>query len=79
YYKQLGSLWNCNYEKEGKKYDFCLKTYSLLESDLNASQEKAIERAKKLLDNQKDLTFHEQNPVTLVHELVKFLNENCRK
>ena len=79
YYKQLGSLWNCNYEKDGKKYDFCLKTYSLLESDLNASQEKAIERAKKLLDNQKDLTFHEQNPVTLVHELVKFLNENCRK
>lgn len=79
YYKQLGNLWDCNYEKDGKKYDFCLKTYSLLESDVNASQEKAIERAKKLLDNQKDLTFHKQNPVTLVYELVEFLNKNCRK
>lgn len=76
---KLGNLWNCNYEKDGKKYDFCLKTYSLLESDVNASQEKAIERAKKLLDNLKGLTFHEQNPVTLIYKLVDFLNKNCRK
>lgn len=79
YYKQLGNMWNCNYEKDGKKYDFCLKTYSLLESDEKASQESAIERAKNLFDNQKDLTFHEQNPITLVYKLVEYLNENCRK
>ncbi|WP_121667558.1 RloB family protein [Mesonia aquimarina] len=78
YYRQLGNMWDCNYEKEGKKYDFCLKSYSRLESDENASQEKAIERAKKLYENQKGLSFHEQNPITLVYELVEFLNKNCR-
>lgn len=79
YYEQLGEIWNCNYEKDGKKYDFCQNTYSLLLSTVNASQVKAIERAKKLYENQKELPFHEQNPVTLVYELVEFLNEKCRK
>lgn len=79
YYKQLGEKWGCNYEKDGKRYDFCLKTYSLLESDKNASQEEAIKRAKKLYKDQKTLNYHKQNPVTLVYELVEFLNENCRK
>lgn len=79
YYKQLGEKWGCNYEKDGKRYDFCLKTYSLLESDKNASQKEAIKRAKKLYKDQKTLNYHKQNPVTLVYELVEFLNENCRK
>lgn len=79
YYKQLGNIWNCNYERDGKKYNFCLKIYSFLESDKNASQEKAIERAKNLFDNQNDLVFHKQNPITLVYKLVEFLNKNCRK
>lgn len=79
YYKKLGEKWGCNYEKDGKRYDFCLKTYSLLESDKNASQEEAIKIAKELYKNQKTLNYHKQNPVTLVYELVEFLNENCRK
>ncbi len=79
YYKELGKVWNCNYEKEGKKYDFCLKIYSLLQSGENVSQKKAIERAKKLHESQKQLNYHEQNPVSLVYELVKLLNKYSRK
>ncbi len=79
YYKKLGNLWNCNYEKEGKRYNFCSQIYYFLESDKNAYQAKAIERAKRLYKNQKHLPFHQQNPITLVYELVEFLNSNCRK
>ncbi|MCC5916756.1 MAG: RloB domain-containing protein [Cryomorphaceae bacterium] len=79
YYKQLGEKWNCNYENEGKKYDFCLKIYSLLEADGNASQKDAINRSRKLHENQKKLPYHNQNPITIVYKLVEFLNENCRK
>jgi hypothetical protein len=79
YYKQLSNVWDCNYEKEGKKYDFCLHIYSKLDADENASQCKAIERAEKLYIDQKELVFHQQNPITLVHKLVEFLNENCRR
>lgn len=79
YYEQLGKIWNCNYEKEGKKYSFCQNIYFLLEEGKKASQEKAIKRAKKLHEDQKELTFHEQNPITLVYELVRFLKKNCRR
>lgn len=79
YYEYLSKIWNCNYEKDGKKYAFCQEIYYLLENDKNASQEKAIERAKTLFENQKELVYHLQNPITLVYELVEFLNKNCRK
>ncbi|MFT5619511.1 MAG: hypothetical protein ACI85I_002757 [Arenicella sp.] len=79
YYKALGEKWNMNYEKYGKEYDFCKQVYSKLENDEHASQEKAIERADKLFESQKDLPFHKQNPVSLVYELVEVLNENKRK
>ena len=75
YYKKLGE----NYEKNKKKYNFCLKIYSLLKSDQNASQYDAIERAKKLHENQKKLTYHKQNPITLVYKLVEYLNDNIRE
>lgn len=79
YYKTLSQIWGCNYEKEGKKYDFCYNIYSILESDKNASQNDAINRAKKLFKKQSHIPFHDQNPITKVYELVEFLNENRRK
>lgn len=79
YYKALGGYWNCNYEKEGKTFAFCQSIYEKLENDKRASQAKAIERAEYLYQKQKDLVFHKQNPVTMVHELVRYLNKNSRK
>jgi hypothetical protein len=79
YYEFLGGQWNLNYEKDGKAYKFCQGIYSKLENDENASQEKAIERAEKLYNQQSDLSFHQQNPISLVYELVNYLNENKRK
>ena len=79
YYKALSQIWNCNYEKIGKSYEFCQNLYERLTLDTNASQKEALYRAKKLCEEQSHLEFHEQNPVTLVYQLVHFLNENCRK
>jgi hypothetical protein len=79
YYKELGKVLGCNYEKEGKGYDFCKKIYSILDNDTNSSQINAIERAKSLHENNKDLVYHLQNPTTMVYELVEFLNDNCRE
>jgi len=79
YYQKLSELWNLNYEKEGKKWDYCYKNYKRLNEDTRASQEKAIERAKNLYELKKELPFHMQNPVSLVFELVELLNENMKK
>jgi len=79
YYDALSKFWNINYVKDGKKYAFCLEIYSLLEKDSNASQEEAIKRAEKLYEKQKHLIHHAQNPVTLVYQLVNFLNDNSRR
>ena len=79
YYKTLGDLWNCNYEKFGKSYEFCQNLYKRLESDNNASQAEAISRATKLYESQSQLDYHKQNPVTLVYKLVEFLNDNSRR
>ena len=62
-----------------KKYDFCLKIYDILKNDENSSQEKAIERARSLFEQQENLPFHQQNPGTKVYELVEELNENLRR
>lgn len=78
YYKELGKKWDINYPNDGKKYDFCLQIYDLLKDGI-ASQEEAIARAEKLYQEQNDLDFHKQNPVTLVHKLVELLNQNLRK
>lgn len=79
YYKFLGESWNLNYEKDGKTYRFCQTIYSKLENDKNASQEDAIERAEKLYKKQSHLPYHKQNPVSLIYELVNYLNDNKRK
>jgi len=79
YYKFLGEQWGLNYEKDGKRYGFCRNVYDKLEHDENASQKKAIERATKLYNAQSDLAFHLQNPVTLVYELVIYLNAKKRR
>lgn len=78
YYEQLSEKWDINYERDGKKYAFCLKTYNLLLTDSNSSQEKAIKNAEELYEQQKHLAYHLQNPVTTVFQLVNVLNENLR-
>lgn len=79
YYKALSKCWDLNYVKNGKTYRFCQSIYQRLENDPDASQQKALERAEKLYNNQKKLPFHKQNPITLVYELVNYLNDNKRK
>jgi len=79
YYNELGKKFEINYIKDGKKYNFCLQIYSILNKDINSSQQNAIERAKALFEEQKHLTYHEQNPVTKVYELVEVLNGNLRR
>lgn len=79
YYKELGNILGINYVKEGKKYQYCLKLYSKLYKDNNSSQKNAIERARKLYEEQHHLPYHQQNPVTKVYKLVEELNKNLRK
>ncbi|WP_233244214.1 RloB family protein [Brumimicrobium oceani] len=78
YYKFLGERWGLNYEKSGKSYRFSKSIYLKLEEDAEASQENAIENGRRLLNIQSDLPFHQQNPVSLVYQLVVYLNENKR-
>ncbi|QCX54376.1 RloB family protein [Elizabethkingia sp. JS20170427COW] len=79
YYEQLSQKFGINYEREGKKYAFCQKVYSILLNDEHASQERAIKNADELYESQKHLIYHKQNPVTTVYKLVQTLNENLRK
>lgn len=79
YYTELGKSFGINYVKDGKKYAFCLKIYDILNNDKNSSQEKAIERARSLFEQQKNLPYHQQNPNTKVYELVEELNRNLRR
>lgn len=79
YYKELGKRFGINYVKDGKKYSFCIQIYSILNKDINSSQQNAIERGKALFEEQKHLTYHKQNPITKVYELVEVLNENLRR
>jgi hypothetical protein len=79
YFEELSKFFGFNYLKFGKQYNFCLKVYELLQNDVNSSQKSAIERAKRLYNDQKHLSYHEQNPVTKVYELVEELNRNLRK
>lgn len=79
YYDQLSQKFGINYEREGKKYAFCQKLYSILLNDEKASQDRAIKDAEELYESQKHLACHQQNPVTTVYMLVKSLNENLRK
>jgi len=75
YYQKLGELWNCNYEKEGKKVEFCRGIYRHLSEDQNANQEDAIARAEKLYEKHKNKNPADKNPCTMVYKLVKELNK----
>jgi hypothetical protein len=79
YYTELGKRFGINYVRDGKKYAFCLKIYDILRNDKNSSQEKAIERARSLFEQQENLPYHQQNPNTKVYELVEELNRNLRR
>lgn len=79
YYKELGKIFGINYIKEGKRHDFCLKIYEILNVDGNSSQGKAVERARSLFKQQEHLAYHQQNPNTKVYELVEELNRNLRR
>jgi hypothetical protein len=79
YYAELSKRFGINYVKDGKKYAFCLKIYDILKNDKDSSQEKAIERATQLFEQQKNLPYHQQNPNTKVYELVEELNKNLRR
>ncbi|MGY6744918.1 MAG: RloB family protein [Cecembia sp.] len=79
YYEALGKKFGLNYVDEGKAYAFCREIYSILNELDGSSQAEAIERAKRLFENKKDVAYHKQNPVTKVFELVEELNRNLRK
>ncbi len=79
YYEVLSNYWECNYVDRGKKYEFCQNIYDRLITDERASQTNAIRRAESLFERQRDLPYHRQNPVTLVFELVRYLNANSRQ
>ena len=79
YYEELSKRFEINYEKEGKKFSFCLQLYKFLMDDPYSSQREAIVRAEKLFTARKHLPFHQQNPVTTVYQLVQELNKNVRQ
>lgn len=79
YYTRLSELWGVNYEREGKRYDFCKQLFSRLEKDPKANLSQAIENARKLFEKQSDLLPADQNPCTKVYELVEELLKYSRK
>lgn len=74
YYDRLSELWDCNYEKAGKRFTFCRGIYRRLEEDERASQANAMNHASRLDTQQGRLPFAERNPHTSVYELVSELN-----
>jgi len=75
YYEILSKLWNCNYEKEGKKVSFSRQIYDRIENDERANMTTAIKNSRKLLTNHATLPFSNQNPCTTVYQLVCELSE----
>jgi hypothetical protein len=75
----LGSVWGINYDKEGKTARFARKIYQRLNEDSKASQRKAVNYARRLLDTHESKPYHLQNPVTTVFQLVEQLAAHCRK
>jgi hypothetical protein len=78
YYKKLRDFWGINYEDKGKELDFCKMIYSKLQES-NCSQQKAIDRAKKLFNSKIHDSPCDQNPVTTVFELVRELNKYLKQ
>lgn len=70
YYEILSKLWNCNYEKEGKKVSFSRGIYDRIEEDESASVIVAMKNSKKLFDNQSELPYSDKNPCSTIYQLV---------
>lgn len=70
YYEILSKLWDCNYEKEGKKVSFSRQIYDRIENDERADVISAIKNSEKLLSKQRALPFSDQNPCSTIYQLV---------
>ena len=79
YYEKLSALWQINYEKTGKNYCFSTGIFRKLQNDKRASLQDAVERTESLFEMQRTRIYHEQNPVTLVYQLVTSLQKECDK
>lgn len=78
FFAKLSEYWDMNYEKDGKSQKFAKSIYELLKKDNRASQANAIRNSKRLYKEQKDKTYHLQNPVTKIYELIESLNKHLR-
>ena len=76
YYQQLSDHWSVNYSRHGKNKRFASTIRQRLLDDPAASEAKAIEWAKKLMDRFGESPFRERNPVTTVYRLVEALLES---
>lgn len=74
FYEELSKKFGFNYEKKGKGVEFAKTLYNTFLKD----QHTAIKNAEKLFKTQKHLRPSQQNPCTLVYELVEELNK-CLK
>lgn len=81
YYDKLSTLMDVNYHREGKTAKFTKNLYHRLSENASASQPKAIERAQELHEKheEKRTPHSKRNPMTLVYQLVKQLNELYQK
>lgn len=77
YYEYLSKKLDLNYSKVGKERKQCEAMYSILAD--KGSIDLAIKNAKRLYETQMELPYSQQNPVTLVYQLVELLRENSRK
>lgn len=76
YYETLNNRFGLDhYEEDGKKRAFAATIYG----KLLKHQPTALRNAHRLYEEVKDRTFHLQNPVTLVYQLVMKLNEHLRQ
>jgi formiminotetrahydrofolate cyclodeaminase len=69
-YADLSQRWETDYEQYGKVEASARELPSRLEEDDNANRAEAIDRAKQLHDDYRELPFQEQPSVTTVYRLV---------
>ena len=76
-FEKLSHLLKIDYEKHGKKKQFTVGFYQKLLNDPHSSQQQAIRRARKLIQEaaQQNKTPFEANPLTTVVNLVEALNQ----
>lgn len=79
FFEILSDRWDVSYRRNGKERAFAKSIYKRLFDDLKANQTLAIENARKLYEDQRELAYHLQNPVTTVYLLVDELNSHIRQ